>query len=476
MNRSSSDATTVRWEDAFIVGLYRVLQAVRFHRDNNELVKAGVVRFRRSVLQAGLPDDLTMVLSDGRFYLCDERLKYRKDFIRIINELMSFFQDRAIYGLKLNPAVGDAPDSEILIAVRSLMAADRQPDPPTWLNRRLRRKHIHWMTVLQKADISPHAVDDGLKERAQHTYHNAVTALRQVSQKISTQGSSGIRKAKRMIQSMVDFAIGEEGLLLGLSTIKDYDDYTYTHSVNVAVLSLCLGNRLGLSRRSLERLGICGLFHDLGKVEIGRHILNKPDALDDDEWQEIRKHPLSSVRQILKLHASHAVKSTLLLAPYEHHLRYDLSGYPAVHFIKNVSLFGRILHITDVYDAITSPRVYRPSVFSPDQAMAYMLKGSGSDFDPLLLKVFAMLMGTYPPGTLLQFDNGDIGLVAGYPIETGGKSPQVVLLEQDGDNGIKRGAWVGLDATDPSSGALLRRPVCSLNPTVYGIQPADYIL
>jgi HD-GYP domain-containing protein (c-di-GMP phosphodiesterase class II) len=329
---------------------------------------------------------------------------------------------------------------------------------------------------VNKKDLTTNQSDPNVKEKAKNTYVNAVAAVKQVAQKISTQGFAGVRKAKRMIQSMIDLALQDEAVMIGLGTIKDYDDYTYTHSVNVAVLSLCLGNRIGLSRTSLERLGICGLFHDLGKVEVPREIVTKPGALNESEWEKIKKHPLSSVRQILKLQASHDLKSEILLAPYEHHLRHDLSGYPKVHFIKKVSLLGRILHITDVYDAITSPRVYRPAVFSPDQAISHMIEGAGTDFDPILLKVFAIMMGTYPPGTLLQFDTGEIGLVTDYPVESGGKFPRVVLLDRGTTDDVKRGHLVDLSEKDPATGDYLRKTLRSLNPTAYGIQPADYIL
>jgi len=105
-----------------------------------------------------------------------------------------------------------------------------------------------------------------------------------------------------------------------------------------------------------------------------------------------------------------------------------------------------------------------------------MIEGVGTDFDPILLKVFAMMMGTYPPGTLLQFDNGEIGLVTDYPFESGGRLPRVVLLERDTGDGVKRGRLVDLAEKDPVSGAYIRKALRSLNPTSYGIQPADFIL
>lgn len=278
-----------------------------------------------------------------------------------------------------------------------------------------------------------------------------------------------------MVQSMVDVAVEDEAILLGLGTIKDYDDYTYTHSVNVAVLALCLGNRIGLSRASLERLGICGFFHDLGKVEVPREIVNKPGTLSKTEWKEMQKHPLSSVRQILKLQASHDLKSKILLAPFEHHIRHDLTGYPKIHFIKQISLFGRILHITDVYDAITTPRVYRPLALSPDQALSVILEGSGTDFDPILLKVFAKMMGTYPVGTLLQFDTGEMRLVTDHPVESKEGVPRIVLLEKDEKGGVRRGKTVNLSEKERDAGAYHRNVVRSLNAASHGIQPADFI-
>jgi HD-GYP domain-containing protein (c-di-GMP phosphodiesterase class II) len=476
MNYLEKSQKTFPWEEMFVLSLYRLIQAIRIHEDNNAVVKDVLGKFRQIISKTELEDDLTVLISEGRFYIHGERLQYRKDLVRIIHALLVFFKQRSLHGLLFHLAFREATYDEIITFMRLLILSAQHELPPDWLKQQLTDKGILWVSLVNSEDLKPNESDPNIKEKARDTYFNAIAAVKQVSQKISTQGFAGVRKAKRMIQSMVDVALQDEDILMGLGTIKDYDDYTYTHSVNVAVLSLCLGNRIGLSRTSLERLGICGLFHDLGKVEVPREIVNKPGALNDMEWKEIQKHPLSSVRQILKLQASHDLKSEILLAPFEHHIRHDLSGYPKVHFIKEVSLFGRILHITDVYDALTSPRVYRPATFSPDQALSHMIEGAGTDFDPILLKVFAMMMGTYPPGTLLQFDNGEIGLVTDYPFESGGKLPRVVLLERDTENGIKRGHLVDLADKDPVTGEYVRKTLRSLNPTTYGIQPADYII
>jgi HD-GYP domain-containing protein (c-di-GMP phosphodiesterase class II) len=275
---------------------------------------------------------------------------------------------------------------------------------------------------------------------------------------------------------MVDLLMEDESVILGMSTMRNYDDYTYTHSVNVSILSLCLGKRIGLSRVSLRTLGICGMVHDLGKVEIPRDILNKPGKLSDEEFREIEKHPLGSVRQIIKLRASRDLKAKILLPPFEHHLKYDLSGYPRVNRRKPVSLFGRILAIADVFDAMTSPRKYRPTAFSPDRALGMMQEGAGKDFDPILLKVFANMLGVYPVGTLVRLDTGPMGLVMETPEDGDRTRPRVMLLIPDGQGGFKKGKIVNLAEQDPKTQSYRRNIKQTFHPVAFGIQPADFLV
>jgi len=375
----------------------------------------------------------------------------------------------------LHPSVREVSLEDLLNFMRLLVQSEQKEDPAGWLLREAKEERFPWVTLLKGTKLKRERVGE-LRVKAKFTYFHAMNSVKEVAQRISYQGYAGVRKSKRMVQNMLDCLAEDEALFLCLSTIKDYDDYTYAHSVNVAILSLCLGNRIGLSRSSLEHLGICGLFHDLGKVEIPREILTKPGRLTENEWTEMRKHPMASVRQILKLHASHEVKSKILLAPFEHHVKFDLSGYPQPDLKKRVSLFGRILQIADVYDAITSPRAYRPYAMSPDQALDHMMEGTGKDFDPILLKVFAIMMGTYPVGSLVQLDTGELGLVVDYPMETGGNYPRLILMEKDAKGELRRGIEASLSEKIAETGAYRRTIVRSLNPALYGIQPVSFIL
>jgi HD-GYP domain-containing protein (c-di-GMP phosphodiesterase class II) len=467
------EATT--WEETFFQNSYRLIQAVRIHQDNNQLVKVCVERFQETISRLKLQDELKLWISEGRFFIQKERLHYRKELVRIVHAMLDFFNRRALQGVVFTPQVSGAPPEEIVAFVRILIQSTEKTAPASWLEKQLEVAKWPWLRILKGLEFQ-RGSDKDLREKARNTYFHALTSVKDVVQRISVQGHAGIRKTKRMVQNMVDCLLQDESLFLCLSTIKDYDDYTYSHSVNVAVLSLCLGSRIGFSRTSLEHLGICGLFHDLGKVEVPHEILSKPGHLTEDEWNQMQNHPMASVRQILRLHATHDLKSKIILAPFEHHIKFDLSGYPHVHFKNKVSLFGRILQIADVYDATTSPRAYRSSYMSPDQAIGFMMKAAGKDFDPVLLKVFAIMMGTYPVGSLLELDTGEMGLVADYPMESGGHLPRVVLLKKEGEGPYTRGEMIDLSEKDPDTGSLRRNVVRSVNAASRGIQPASFLL
>ncbi len=294
--------------------------------------------------------------------------------------------------------------------------------------------------------------------------------------KISSQKRAGIQQAKRIVQNMVDILIEEDTILLSMSTMRDYDDYTYTHSVNVALLSMCLGKRIGLSKIMLERLGIAGMFHDLGKVAIPHDLINKPDKLTEEEFDQVREHPINSVLHILKINAARDLKNKIILAPFEHHLMYDFSGYPRISNKTSISLFGRILTITDIFDAMSSPRIYRPLTFSPDKVVRIMLDESGKRFDPILLKVFINMLGLYPVGTMLLLDTGELCLVMETPEDDELGRPVVIILNRDQEGKYSKGDVVNLAEQDPQSGVFCRNIIESFHPSIYGIQPTDFLI
>ncbi len=464
----------------FVRALYRLTQTAKIHDDSNKLLIECAKEFGDAVAQwCTEEEDLKIQISHGRFFLQDDKLYYPREAAKLMRGMYQYFETLGLQGLRLYADLKDAPLDQILGFARLLNRAEREKDPLAWLVTQQETEAFpSWVEILHGPEEGTQDQSLERKKIARKTYAHGLSSLEEVSRKITARGRgrAGVRKLKRIVQNMVDLLMEDESVILGMSTMRNYDDYTYTHSVNVSILSLCLGKRIGLSRVSLRTLGICGLVHDLGKVEIPRDILNKPGKLSDLEFREIEKHPLGSVRQIIKLRASRDLKARILLPPFEHHLKYDLSGYPRVNRRKPVSLFGRILAIADVFDAMTSPRKYRPTAISPDRALGLMQDGAGKEFDPILLKVFVNMLGVYPVGTLVQLDTGAMGLVMETPEDTDRTRPRVMLLVSDGQGGFKKGKTVNLAEQNPKTGAFLRNIKQTFNPVTFGIQPADFLV
>jgi HD-GYP domain-containing protein (c-di-GMP phosphodiesterase class II) len=330
--------------------------------------------------------------------------------------------------------------------------------------------------MLSDQDFAVTSRKPGLEKIAKGTYSTAVTTMMSLTGKLSSQKRVGIQKSKRVIQDMIEILTEDEAVLLGMSTIRNYDDYTYTHSINVAILCLCLGQRIGLPRNLVEQLGLCGLFHDLGKVDIPLELITKETPLTTDEYEEIKNHSLNSVQQIIKLNANHTLKAKLLLPPFEHHLGVDLSGYPQSDRKVPLSLMGRILAVADQYDALTSSRSYRPVPISPDQALGMMMRDAGTKLDVLILKIFINMVGIYPIGTVLVLDRNEMGIVIRTPENSDSGLPIICLLHKNQDGKFEKGETVDLSKKNPQTKGFNREILASFHPSEYNIQPADFLL
>mgnify|MGYP000975230112 CR=1 FL=1 len=210
-----------------------------------------------------------------------------------------------------------------------------------------------------------------------------------------------------LAEDMVVKILNKDEYLVNVVAIKDYDNYTYSHSMCVAVLSVLIGIRMGYSERELKELALSGLLHDIGKVDIPIEIINKHGALTESEFAEIKKHPLKSVEHI---RSCCALSQMVLAGVAEHHEKYDGTGYPYGLQGENICIYARILALADVYDALTSERAYRQA-WSPSEAIEYMLTQGNTHFDYELLQTFLKTVVAYPVGSIIRLSDDSLGLV-----------------------------------------------------------------
>jgi HD-GYP domain-containing protein (c-di-GMP phosphodiesterase class II) len=423
--------------------------------------------------------DISLSLFRSRFHIGEEKLRYRRDAAIVVYNMVEFFSKRNIGGVNFLNSSRDALPENIIKFTRLFNNAIRHENPYQWLEQNLREQDCLWVQIFPRQDddaiFDSESLEDKRIEKARKNYFLAIEAVKEVANKVS-QGMVGVRRCRRLAQNIVDVIKEDATLMIGLTTLKGYDDYTYAHSVNVALLATCLGKHIELSDISLEHLTICGLFHDLGKIDVPRKILFKHGALTDGEWELMKAHPVMGVRKILMLNATPSLRSRIILGPFEHHLNPDMTGYPRTLFMGHMSLLGKILRIADVYEALTAERGYRPRSFQPEEALRMMWGSVGKSFDTILLKRFIHMMGVYPIGSVVELSDGSIGLVMDYPDEAERTLPVVLRLVNDEKGGWQRGEMVYLADQINKDGSGRLKIVRGLPLAKIRINPSDFFL
>lgn len=254
-----------------------------------------------------------------------------------------------------------------------------------------------------------------------------------------------VLEVRKGVSDLMDSLIRDESALLALAAIRSYDRYLSEHSVNVCILSMVLGRSLGFDGVVALELGISALLHDVGKVFLPGDLLKKPGRLGEDEWEQVRRHPIEGARVLAGLPNLPALAATIA---YEHHIRADGSGYPSMPADHTPHLLSRLVALADVYDALTTDRPYRKR-FTPQQAVAYMLYESYGHHDAQLMARFASRVGLYPIGSLVRLKNGEHAVVIGGSHDHPGR-PTVMVVAGQGGQQIER-RTIALSSTSDTS-------------------------
>jgi putative nucleotidyltransferase with HDIG domain len=210
-----------------------------------------------------------------------------------------------------------------------------------------------------------------------------------------------------MIDGLAQAVAQNRTALLALTTLKNYDNYTFTHMVNVSILTMGQARGLGIDGPLLREFGLAALMHDIGKVRTPIEILNKPDKLTDDEFTIMKRHVVDGA-EILRMTPD--VPALAPVVAFEHHLRTDGSGYPTGVTRPSLNVGTMLCSIADVYDAMRSQRTYQQS-FPTDRILAVLKRSDGRQFDQHLVRRFVQLIGIYPAGTLVRLNTGEVAVV-----------------------------------------------------------------
>jgi hypothetical protein len=268
-------------------------------------------------------------LSGDVIFVNQTRLRLGLDNFAAFSGFVGLMHSCGIGVLRVEDGVTRREWQAWLSILGSLPSADEPLERMDQLRQRMQQADITCLMVETgggDGEEGPQA-DEAL-ERAKRTYAHGVAVARDVVSGVRMGRTPSVRRLKRAIQLIVDQVLENELSIAGLTTLRDYDEYTFTHCVNVCIFSVALGKRLGLDRRQLYDLGLAALLHDIGKSRLDIQIVNKDSALDDQEWRQMQAHPWLGTLTLFKMREGEELPYRAILAAHEHHMKVDLSGYP----------------------------------------------------------------------------------------------------------------------------------------------------
>jgi len=301
------------------------------------------------------------------------------------------------------------------------------------------------------------------EETPRQVYGRAIKVVDDIFHDVRLGKIPSSTEALSVVKSMAQITLSDPHALFALSMLKDYDNYTFTHSVNVAVIALAVGRACGLSEEELRILGFGALLHDLGKLKIDIGIITKPGRLSDEEFEEIKKHPSWGADIVKQMEGVTPEVIDIVLG---HHLRFNRTGYPETAVNRKMSAMTDMTAIADTYDAITTLRSYQRPL-TPRMAVDLLRKLKETSLHPDYTEKFITSLGPYPVGSLVRLDTNEIGLVVWVDTLKPDYVRLKVLFDPDGNS-----------TTPPYEIELseieAKRIVKEVDPLSKGIEPASY--
>ncbi|HEY9448515.1 MAG TPA: HD domain-containing phosphohydrolase [Gemmatimonadaceae bacterium] len=469
------DAYVRRAGREFLVCVYSALRSVKLYPPSNPVVQKAVeevLRVSNDLL--GRERELEVRVSGEFIFVNATRLRLDLDNYASFGRIITTFRNA---GIGLFRLAGGSTERDWLVFLTLLQShADGDSEQRLLaLGERLLAANV------RAFDLGPPAVEDPderekAREAAKHTYAQSVTVTKEVINSVRMGRTPNIKRIKRVVQGIVDQILNEETSLMGLTTLRDYDEYTFTHSVNVCIFSVALGRKLGLTRLQLYDLGLGALMHDIGKSRVSLEVLNKPGGLSEEEWMEMCSHPWLGVLQLFQMRGQNDVPYRAMIIAFEHHMKTDLTGYPRHRRPRELSIYSKVVAVADAFDAATTRRSYQPQPISPSDVLHEMRINPRRGMDPVLVKAFTSLVGHYPVGTMVVLDTLELALVHACNTSPDAVARPIVQIVSDARGNVLF-PGVLADLAERDEAGMFRRTIIKItDPDRYGIRVSDYFI
>jgi len=460
---------------ALLSAMYGAVRSLQLYPAENEVVKRALAEVRDRAAQIFDQEGGLSVWFAGNYMFVND-LQVRLDLsdYATLAAFREVFRQHGVGRMEVDPQTKSEDWQTFLLALSHEPAAGQPPLEA--LQATLEGKSVKRIRVGPPSPLFTGGEGERAVEAARRTYAQSVKVARETMEGLVLGKAIGARRAERAVLSIVDQVLQEPATMIGMLTLRDYDDHSYVHSVNVAILSVALGDYLGLNRQQLFELGFAALFHDIGKVLIPPSVLNKHGWLNDEEWRLVSQHPDFGLLMLFNVEGFPELPYRAMLAVYEHHMKPDLSGYPRVIRRRRQGLLARIIALTEAYDAAISNYSKQFLPCSPDEAIRQLREAETGAYDRVLVRAFVNMMGIYPVATLVILDTGEMGVVvAPNPNPQALHRPLVRIIATPEGERVADGPIRDLTERDPQTAQYRRSVARSTDPARYGIKISDHV-
>jgi HD-GYP domain-containing protein (c-di-GMP phosphodiesterase class II) len=463
---------------AFVLALCGALRNVRMYPAQNPVVQRSLEEL--TALSTELLDDdsdLELRIAGEFLFINQTRLRLDLDNYATINFLIAVFRASGTGTLRASAVPTPADWTMLVTCLNSPKGDDAVA----------RHHNLHHalaaagMTLFEleppvQAEMGGSGERGAPNDPAKGAYAKSVAAASDVMHAVAIGQSPNLKVVKRTVQLIVDRILSDEASMLGLTTVRDYQDQTFTHAVNVCIFSVALGRRLGLSRVQLYDLGLAALFHDCGKSRMPEGILDKTGPLTDDDWKAITAHPWAGVLTLFHLREHNEYPYRAMMVAYEHHLKRDDGGYPQRLRPRPPGFYSKIVAVIEAFDAATTRLGYNDAPMTPAAVVHNMRENAHQHLDPVVVLTFTDMLGAYPVGTVVMLDSFELAIShSANPNPDLAARPMALVISDDEGNLHHPGVLVDLGETD-ESGRFKRSILETVDPVPYGIRVGDYFL
>ncbi|HUL04424.1 MAG TPA: HD domain-containing phosphohydrolase [Gemmatimonadales bacterium] len=462
----------------FLVVLYTAFRSLKLYPIENAQVQRALDDLVASTKQLlDVEREIELRLQGEFIFVNSTRLRLDLDNYASFSHILGVLRQCGIGAVRVDEGV-DRGQLQTFVSLLLVYAAkEATPEKVHELAKKLSDGGVTFITVDPPVETEEDVEDaERQKEAAKRTYARSVAVTKEVINSIRMGRTANVKKVKRAVQAIVDQVLNNETSLVGLTTIRDYDEYTFTHSVNVCIFSVALGRKLGFTKLQLYDLGIAALFHDVGKSRVPVEVLNKQGGLSDEEWRIMTAHPWLGVLTLFGLRGYGEIPYRGMIVAYEHHMKTDLTGYPKSIRPRELSIFSKIVAVADGFDAATSRRAYQTTPIQPDQVLKEMWENPRRGYDPVIVKAFINLIGIYPVGTCVILDTYEVGLVHAANSDVAHVHRPIVRIVMSPEGAVQHpGELVDLSHQD-AQGNYPRTIVKVTDPLRLGINVGDYFV